>query len=116
MNKEFFEEAGDLLLLPFRVVLSVFDADNQLAMFVSNTLIISFSFAVIFIGIGSPEIKFRIWEYILFGLSLLYSARTMFKPAYENTEAKYYYFALFLFALGCISLFSDKLLQLFQVA
>lgn len=98
MNKEFFEEMGDLLLFPFRIVFSVFDTDNSIAMFIANTLIISCSLSFILVSINVPVPILRIWEYILFALSALYS------------------FSLFLFAVGCISLCSDKLLRLFQAA
>ena len=115
MNKEFFEEIGNLLLFPFQVVLSIFDTDNSIAMFIVNVLIISFSLTIILIGINT-DIKMRIWEYILFALSALYSARVLYRPTYCEVPEIYYYFSLFLFAIGCISLFFEKLLQLFQAA
>ena len=116
MSKEFFEEMGGLLLFPFRVIFSVFDTTNSTAMFISNTLIISCSLSFILVSINVPVPILRIWEYILFALSALYSARTLFKPAYEEVPVIYYYFSLLLFVIGCISLCFDKLLRLFQVA
>ncbi|MBR1819390.1 MAG: hypothetical protein IJ780_04610 [Neisseriaceae bacterium] len=116
MNKEFFEEMGDLLLFPFRVLFSVFDTDNSIAMFIANILIISCSLSFILVSINVPVPILRIWEYILFALSALYSVRVLFKPAYEEIPAIYYYFSLLLFVIGCISLCSDKLLRLFQAA